>query len=200
MENLLSTIASNFPIPAWIARVAFIVWAVYIAVGIIIRIARFVDKTNNSLRLFDDVKKDIKSLDKKHSKLLEKFNTLIAALAEKNSLNNPDLFSTNSPINLTPQGIKFIEEVGWKLSIDNTDNRKKLFETLDKFKLQTKYDVEKYSIVVLTELAGMREDNAYTPVKRYLYENATQDDFKVMTACAIYLRDKYLESHPEIKN
>jgi len=65
--------------------------------------------------------------------------------------------------------------------------------------MQTKYDVEKYSIVLLTELAGMRENNPYTPVKRFLYENAKLDDFKVITACAIYLRDKYLESHLEIK-
>lgn len=185
--------------PAWLVSVAFVVWAVYIIVGIAIRIFRFVDKTNSTMCLFDDVKKDIKSLDKKHTKLLEKFNTLIAALAEKNTLDNPDLFSTNSPVNLTPDGIAFIEKVGWKASIDNEDNRKSLFETLDKFKLQTKYDVEKYSIVLLTELAGMRENNPYTPVKRFLYENAKLDDFKVITACAIYLRDKYLESHLEIK-
>ncbi|HAR99532.1 MAG: hypothetical protein US57_C0005G0017 [Candidatus Moranbacteria bacterium GW2011_GWC2_37_73] len=199
METFLLTIASNFPMPAWLVSVAFVVWAVYIIVGIAIRIFRFVDKTNSTMCLFDDVKKDIKSLDKKHTKLLEKFNTLIAALAEKNTLDNPDLFSTNSPVNLTPDGIAFIEKVGWKASIDNEDNRKSLFETLDKFKLQTKYDVEKYSIVLLTELAGMRENNPYTPVKRFLYENAKLDDFKVITACAIYLRDKYLESHLEIK-
>jgi hypothetical protein len=200
METFLSTIISNFPIPTWLASVGFIIMAVYAFVGVIIRIYKFVDKTNGTICLFDDVKKDIKSLDKKHSKLLEKFNTLIAALAEKNSLNNPELFSTNSPLNLTQGGIEFIEKIGWKVSLDNEDNKKSLFETLDKFKLQTKYDVEKYSIVALTELAGMREDNPYTPVKKYLYENAKQDDFKVITACAIYLRDRYLDQHPEIRD
>jgi len=106
METFLLTIASNFPMPAWLVSVAFVVWAVYIIVGIAIRIFRFVDKTNSTMCLFDDVKKDIKSLDKKHTKLLEKFNTLIAALAEKNTLDNPDLFSTNSPVNLTPDADK----------------------------------------------------------------------------------------------
>ena len=200
METFLSTIASNFPIPTWLASAAFIVLAIYMLVGITIKIYKFVDTANGTACLFNDVKKDIHSLDKKHSKLLEKFNTLIAALAEKNSIDNPELFSTNSPLNLTPGGMELIENVGWKASLDREDNKKNLFETLDKFKLQTKYDVEKYSIVVLTELAGMREDNSYTPVKRYLYENAKQDDFKVITACAIYLRDKYLEKHPEIKD
>jgi hypothetical protein len=200
MEAFLSTIAANFPMPAWLVSVALIIWVVYIIVGVTIRIFSFVDKANNTLCLFEDVKKDIKSLNGKHTKLLEKFNTLIVALAEKNTLDNPDLFSTNSPINLTPAGITFVEEVGWKTSLENEDNKKNLFEALDKFKLQTKYDVEKYSIVLLTELAGKSEDNPYTPVKRFLYENAKFDDFKVITACAIYLRDKYLESHLEIKD
>ncbi|MFA5961245.1 MAG: hypothetical protein WC848_01010 [Parcubacteria group bacterium] len=200
METFLSTITSGYPIPTWIVKVALIIWAVYIFVGIVLRIYKFIEKTNSSICLFNEVKKELKSLGDKHSKLLEKFNTLIAALAEKNSLDNPDLFSTNSPLNLTQKGIDFIENVGWKASLENEVNKKILFDSLDKFKLKTKYDVEKYSIVLLTELAGMRSENPYTPVKRYLYENAKQDDFKVLTACAIYLRDKYLESHPEIKD
>jgi hypothetical protein len=45
----------------------------------------------------------------------------------------------------------------------------------------------------------MRTENPYTPVKKYLYEHADINDFKALTACAISLRDQYLEEHPEIK-
>ena len=196
--ELLTTIASNFPIPSWLATSAFIICATWLIVGIIIRISKFVDKTNGSNCLLESIQIDTQSTNKKLSLLIEKFNTLIATLAEKNLIDNPELFSMNSPINLTLGGIELVKKVGWEKSLSDDNNKKILFESLDKLQLKTKYDVEKYSIVLLTELAGARDDNPYTPIKKYLYENANQKDFNVLTACAIYLRDKYLESHLEI--
>lgn len=196
--EFITTIASNFPIPSWLATSAFIVWVIWLIAGVTIRIFKFVYKTNGSNCLLETIQAETQSTNKKLSFLIEKFNTLIATLAEKNLIDNPELFSINSPINLTPGGIELVKKVGWEESITDENNKKMLFDSLDKLQLKTKYDVEKYSIVLLTELAGTRDDNPYTPVKKYLYENANEEDFKVLTACAIYLRDKYLESHPEI--
>lgn len=198
--GFITTLASNYPVPYWLAAIAFIICAIWFAVGFTIRVFKFVDKTNGSNCLLESIQKEIHSINQKLSFITEKFNTLIAALAEKNSIDNPELFSISSPINLTPKGIELVKKVGWEKSLEDMNNERTLFETLDKFQLKTKYDVEKYSIVVLTELAGARDDNAYTPVKKYLYENANQDEFEALTACAIYLRDKYLKRHPEIED
>lgn len=196
--EFLTTLASSYPAPSWLVETAFVICAVWIFTGFIIRVFKFVDKTNGSNSLLESIQAETQSTNKKLSLLIEKFNTLIATLAEKNLIDNPKLFSMSSPINLTPEGIEFVKKVGWEKSLRNENNKKILFDSLDKLQLKTKYDVEKYSIVLLTELAGARDDNPYTPVKKYLYENANEEDFKVLTACAIYLRDKYLENHLEI--
>lgn len=131
--------------------------------------------------------------------LLDKFNSLIAALGESNAIKNPDFFSTSSPLNLTEKGLDFVRTLGWNKIVDNNEQRKILFDNLRKLKLKTKADVEKYCIVILTELYGNRDENPFTKIKEYLYENAKIDRQNAITACAIYLRDKYLESYPEIK-
>ena len=193
------SLSSTFPVPVWMAQFAFIIVAVWIFAGVIISIYKFINKANNTSCSFSTLEGKIDSLGNKQNTLVEKFNTLIATLAEKNAIENPDLFSLNSPINLTPEGKSFVARIGWTDSMKETKNREELFNTLDRLKLKTRYDVEKYSIVLLTELAGMRKDNPYTPVKRYLYENSKINDSKAITACAIYLRDEYLSEHPEIR-
>ena len=197
--NFLMSLASNYPIPAWLAQVAFVIIAIWVIVGIIIFIYKFVSKTNSTNCSFNSLEEKLDSLGNKQSTLVEKFNTLIATLSEKNAIENPDLFSLDSPINLTPKGKNLVREIGWIDSLNNENNRSILFDVLDKLKLKTKYDVEKYSMVLLTELAGTRHDNPYTLVKKYLYEHSQIDDSKALTACAIYLRDEYLKARPEIK-
>jgi len=197
--EFITSLALNYPAPTWLVKLAFIVVFLYLFTRAIILVYKFVSKTNDTNCSLGNLDGKLDSLDRKQSTLVEKFNTLIATLAEKNAIENPDLFSINSPINLTPKGIEFIKEIGWSDSVSNEANKQSLFKTLDKFKLKTKYDVEKYSIVLLTELSGAREENPYTPIKRYLYEHANINDSKALTACAIYLRDEYLKEHPEIK-
>lgn len=198
--GFITSLALNYPAPTWLVQVAFIGVFIFLFVKLIIYCYKFFNKTSKTNNCLSSVEEKLDSFDKKQSILVEKFNTLIATLSEKNAIENPDLFSLNSPINLTDKGKKLVKQIGWIDSLKNKDNRQMLFESLDKIKLKTKYDVEKYSIVLLTELAGGREESPYTPVKKYLYKNADIDDSKALTACAIYLRDEYLKMHPEIED
>lgn len=131
--------------------------------------------------------------------LLDKFNSLIAVLGENNAIKNPEIFSTNSPLNLTEKGIVFIKELGWDKILEDESERNILFDALDSLHLKNKFDIERYCIITLTEFYGSRKENPFTKVKEYLYNDARIDRQSAISACAIYLRDKYLESHPEIQ-
>ncbi len=131
--------------------------------------------------------------------LREKFNNLVSALAEKKAIKNPTLFSSNSPLSLTKAGQEFVSQLGWDTVMNDEEKRKIVFDSLDKIHLHTKYDVEKYCIVILTEMSGSPKESPYTAIKKYLYEHADIDDTTALTACAIYLRDMYLNARPEIK-
>src|SRR5665647_1279905 len=96
--GFITTIAANFPFPAWLVDAAFVICAVWLVVGFAIRIFKFVDKTTNSNCLLTSIQTEVQSINRKNSSLIEKFNTLIAALAEKNAIENPELFSMNSPV------------------------------------------------------------------------------------------------------
>ncbi|KKP67338.1 MAG: hypothetical protein UR66_C0004G0086 [Candidatus Moranbacteria bacterium GW2011_GWE1_35_17] len=130
--------------------------------------------------------------------LLEKFNSLIVVLGENEAIKNPDMFSTNSPLNLTPKGLAFVSSLGWKNILDNSDKKEYLFKKIDKFNLSSKADVEKYSVVLLNELYASRKENPFTEVKNYLYNDATIERQNAIFACALYLRDEYLKNRPNI--
>lgn len=151
------------------------------------------------LTIHQEHAKEEESIKNSLRQINEKFNTLISILLEKEFIKDKSLFTTNSPLNLSEQGKTFIEKIGWKSVLDDENNRKILFDLLDKLNLKLKYDVEKYSVVILHELNGKRDENPFSPIKKYLYENSDTDEAKVIFACALYLRDEYLKTRPDIK-
>jgi hypothetical protein len=135
---------------------------------------------------------DHSDLKNKLDLLLDKFNSLIAVLGENNAIKNPELFSTNTPLGLTEKGLSFIQKLGWDKVLENENEQKFLFDTLDKFHLKNKLDVERYCIIILTEFYGSRKENSFSKIKDFLYNNADINRQNAITACAIYLRDQYL--------
>ncbi|MFA6160279.1 MAG: hypothetical protein WC678_04320 [Parcubacteria group bacterium] len=185
IDIALNFLAENYP---------KIFGALFIIVGIVwltIKCHSFYIDTKKVCNSHDDLKSKL-------DLLLDKFNSLIAVLGESNAIKNPEIFSTNSPLNLTEKGINFIKRLSWDKILEDEKERKILFDTLDKLHLKNKLDVERYCTVILTEFYGSRKENPFTKVKEFLYNDATIDRQDAISACAIYLRDKYLESHPEI--
>lgn len=185
LDIVLNYLAINYPVIfAFIAAAFAIAW-------ITIKCHSF----------YIDTKKVCNShpnLKNKLDLLLDKFNSLIAVLSENNAIKNPELFSTNSPISLTEKGIELVKTLGWDKILENEKEKIILFDTLRRLNLKNKLDVERYCIVILTEFYGSREENPFTKIKEYLYNDAKIDRQSAISACAIYLRDKYLESHLEI--
>jgi hypothetical protein len=161
---------------------------------------RLINKKNSreiSLIHSEHTKEEV-SIRKNLGQMNEKLNTLIALLSEKEVIKNKELFTTNSPVNLSAGGKNFVEELGWKAVFESDDEKKKLFDALDKLDLKLKYDVEKYSVVLLHELNGKRESTPFDPVKKHLYEHSEIDESEAIFACALYLRDCYLKYRKDI--
>ncbi len=206
MEFLIE-LTRNYPVPGWLAVSALVINFVWFFSKILIWIVRFVDKANKNCEVSKEIQedskeihKDINAIHKTHIILIEKFNNLVNALCEKKAIGNRKLFSVNSPLGLTEDGKIFVSRLGWDNVISNDKYRETLFSALDKIGLSTKYDVEKYCTVILSEYSGSAKESPYTPIKKYLYEHADIDDTEALMACSIFLRDKYLEAHPEIKD
>ncbi len=141
----------------------------------------------------------INGVETKINRLLEKFNSLIVALSESQIISNSALFTINSPIQLTEEGKKLLEKVGWSEIINNENNKQYFFNKIEKRGAKNKYSIEKNSIIIINDLMSRNDKDILDPIRKYLYEHAEIDDTSVFTACGIDLRDKYFEIHPEIK-
>jgi hypothetical protein len=186
IDVICKYLADNYP------EITGILILVIVVSYITVKVYSFYIKTKHVCDSHPDLKKKL-------DLLLEKFNSLITVLSENSAIKNPELFSTNSPVHLTEKGVDFIKSMEWDKILEDGEQKGKLFASLDKLHLKTKADVEKYCLVMLTEMYGARDENPFTKVKEYLYENASINRQNAIFACSIYLRDKYLEEHQNIK-
>ncbi len=185
--KILDRLQEFYPVLA--GYVIFAVFTVYLTI-----------KVHGFYRRTAKVCDEFPSISDQLGALLRKFNSLIAVLAERQAIRNPEMFTIRSPLGLTETAYKVLTDIGWAGIISNEDSKKYLFAKLDSLGLRTKYDVEKASIVLMHELKGKTELTPFTPIKSYLYEHAEVDEESALVACAVSLRDKYLEAHPEISN
>jgi len=113
-------------------------------------------------------------------------------------IGNGGIINANSPLKLTPVGDKILVESGGKIFVD--DNFP-LFEGKISDKAPTtKFDVQLLSVqIILSEI----NNPGLSPVKNFLYNNPSFEGFNlnlnlITYVLGIYLRDKYLEKHPEL--
>ncbi len=101
---------------------------------------------------------------------------------------------TYSPIQLTEAGIKYLDDIGF-IKIFN-DNKKDFFDFIDTEEPTTKYDTE---ISATKSFLILFEKEYFNSIKEFLYTHP-QDSLQAMSKIAgVYIRDAYLEKHPEIK-
>lgn len=109
---------------------------------------------------------------------------------------NPNLLTQMSPLQIQPEGLKVLTESGFVEVFSK--NVSKFFESVDTSydkKPTTKYEVENYSIWSFIKI--MNIDSILDTVKAYLYQHPDVRD-TYTTLAGVYIRDRYLEKHPEI--
>ena len=136
------------------------------------------------------------------------FNNLVVYLKAKHGEDmDVSIFITNSPIKLSPLGYRILEEIGGKEFVDN--NIELLINEMDLEGIKTALDSQTYSPIIITKMSSI---DSFTKVKNYVYNNpfykekrtgsndivVSLDMGTITNIMGIYLRDKYLERHPEL--
>jgi hypothetical protein len=124
-------------------------------------------------------------------------------IMKKDKLMIPTLTAKKSPRRLTLPGETLLEVSGGKQCID--ENKSFFVSELDGTSPMTPFDVEERSLDVILRNTGMA---MFNPIKNYIYyspevvelvgEKVELSLFSIAFVMSMYLRDLYLESHPEI--
>jgi hypothetical protein len=123
-------------------------------------------------------------------------NLCTFALIKMNQLEG-DKVQTFSPALLTREGDEYLEVTGVKSVIDDKAVRADLFDSIKHHDPQSRYDVE---VLAINAMFNALTDT--TPMmhaaKVYLYNHPYDRIQEVAYLSGLYLRDRYLEAHPEI--
>jgi hypothetical protein len=98
-----------------------------------------------------------------------------------------------SPLQLTENGLAFVKNIGFEKVFE--ENRAEFFACIDGEHPKLKYDVESAAVKSIFLLNDKPFMNF---LKVYLYNNPTRTLDDVSQTLGVYIRDKYLEGHPEI--
>lgn len=106
---------------------------------------------------------------------------------------NPTELQSFSPYQLTDAGKKMIGDMGFDDVFAN--NKDDFFGCIDDEKPKFKYDVETAAIQSVFALSDQEYMNF---LKIYFYNNPKRNLQNTAPTLGVYIRDKYLEAHPEI--
>lgn len=160
--------------------------SLFALIGVPSTIAGFI-YVGRKLQVLDSLDRDMKNV--KHN-----LNTVKNYLTRYHIRFDPANLKALSPIGLTDQGSDFIKEIGFDSIFQR--NKKDFFNLIDSEKPKFKYDVELSAIKSIFSLA----DKDYMSfLKVYLYNNPKSTINDTAPTLGIYVRDKYLSEHGEIK-
>ncbi|QQS20881.1 MAG: hypothetical protein IPL87_05055 [Candidatus Moraniibacteriota bacterium] len=103
------------------------------------------------------------------------------------------LLKEYSPLQLTEKGEEFLEAKAFDHIF--RDNKDVFFASISADKPSSKYDVETSAYKTIFALL---EQPFFNPVKKFYYEHPNESIQSFAKVGSIFLRDRYLESHPEI--
>ena len=106
---------------------------------------------------------------------------------------DPSLLRDYSPLNITEQGKQYLTNTGFVKVFK--ENKKDFFKLIDLEKPKMKYDVEFNAVKTIFSLI---EKDYFKPVKIFFYNNPRKDFRAFAKMAGVYVRDDYLEEHPEI--
>jgi hypothetical protein len=144
---------------------------------------------------FDALQKSVNNIERS-------VNGLIIYLKAKDKEMDTSVFRSQSPIRLTSLGERILTESGGKQFVD--ENLSHLFNEIEKEELKSALDVENSAVSAILFSTNM---DAFTRVKDYVFNNpiykGPNDErvnlqlATVVNIIGIYLRDIYLEKHPQ---
>jgi hypothetical protein len=123
-------------------------------------------------------------------------NLCTFTLIKMNKLDG-DKVQTFSPAALTREGDAYLERIGVKEVIDRGPSAPVLFSRIEREEPKSKYDVEILAVNAMFDALTDARSLMHT-AKVYLYNHPSDRIHEVAYLAGLYLRDRYLEAHPEI--
>jgi len=138
------------------------------------------------LQILDDLQSTVNKI-KSNIKVVSDY------LVKNNSTFSPTELQAYSPIKLTQVGNDFIKKIGFDNIFEKHKND--FFRCIDDENPKLKYDVEAAAI---KSVSSLYDKDYMELLKVYFYNNPNRNISNTAPTLGIYIRDKYLENHPEI--
>jgi hypothetical protein len=162
------------------------------------------NRINIGVGLSESIERKIDSQSEKFGVLATNITTLIAFLTTKHTDLQSGLFQSFSPIQLTDLGKELLNKSGGQEYIDQ--NSQNLISLMEKQNFKSALDVQNYANSLLINLFNTDE---FVDIRNYIYQNPLFTSGKnsvqvnwpnINQVMGIYLRDKYFEKHPELRD
>ena len=157
---------------------------------LLIKFGGFKESFNNMTQSIDKMDKNIT----KNTHILRAVTTFLYTSSDATT----GLFESNSPITLTDIGKEVLNVSGGKEYVDN--NIDGLIQKMEEENLKTALDVQNYSSSLLFQKI---DDDNFKKIKNFIYNNPNYKKVNISSTViiktmSIYLRDKYLDRHPNL--
>ena len=121
---------------------------------------------------------------------------LCGAIQTGGTLSQVDTYSNASPLKINEKGYQVLEQSKFKKGIE--DNIDLLLKSVDKLSPKSAFDVEQLCMGLITYVISDKNLNVFKESEDYLYQNPQDNKPEMFNLAGLYLRDKYLEKHPEL--
>lgn len=205
-DEIVKWISAHYPL------LFLILCVVVITVIITIRYSNWSHRLKKTEAECEKIEKvltpQLSSINSSLTTLSGSFNSLIVYLKGRHGEMDTSLFISKSPIQLTELGKRVLEAIGGREFIDN--NLSELMNLMDAKGIKTALDSQTYAPVVINQISTQ---SSFNKIKDYAFKNpyykekapdnsdidVALDMGTITNIMGIYLRDKYLETHPHLK-
>lgn len=192
MHDIVVKIVENIPNGLYYVALAYIVW-------LLARLyfVRFRDLERKSSETSEINKKLDNSVSPALTKLSLTQDRIARYLITKDAL-DPTFFDTGSPIRLSALAQRLLAESGAKSLVDGVSDF--VIDRIEANRPKSALDIQQLAV---TEMFDMVDTEAFSRIKDFVYQNPEYEGHRVdlsviINILAVYLRDKYLEKHPEM--
>lgn len=141
----------------------------------------------------DTIKEEMEPFKKSTEMFTHNIKVISDFLSKHHTKFNSTELRASSPLQLTKEGNKLIEDIGFDNIFEK--NKANFFDVINGENPKLKYDVELSSIKSIYAL----KDNPYMDfLKVFFYNNPDRTLENTAPTLGIYIRDMYLMEHPEI--
>ncbi len=163
-----------------------IINTIIVIIGIPVLVGFFID-LGRKMQVLDDLKNTTDKIKHNIKTISDRM------IADPNMGFDPSKLQSFSPLNLTEQGSKYLEDIGFvNLFKENKEN---FFIFINKEEPKTKYDVE---VAAIKSVFVLFHKEYFVPIKTHLYNTPTESFKSLSQVAGVYIRDEYFKEHPEI--